>query len=134
MIWSKGLKYTGFDEGHPGVVLRKLGEDQSKTLPIRLFFTKRFLVVVTTLSLSKPPQLLQLCKHMSAKLCPKSSISFLYFVFSSVGPSIWIEIANNRFTMILRGLCCFCPYEEGCYARLLSPTLGWLLFMSYFDF
>ena len=37
-IGPKGLKYTGFNEGHPGVVLRKFGEDRSKTLPMRLFF------------------------------------------------------------------------------------------------
>ena len=40
MIGPEGLKYTGFNEGHPGVVIRKFGEEQSKTLPVGLFSPK----------------------------------------------------------------------------------------------
>ena len=52
------LKFEGFDGGYPGVVIRKLGEDWSKTLPVGLFFSK-FQVGVTTLGLTKPPHLQQ---------------------------------------------------------------------------
>ena len=56
MIWSKGIKFSGFDSSHIGAVIRKFGEDQSKSLPMGLFFlSQNFLVVVTTLYLSKPP-------------------------------------------------------------------------------
>ena len=40
-IEPKGLKYTGFNEGHPGLVIRKFGEDQSKTMPVGLFFSQK---------------------------------------------------------------------------------------------
>ena len=43
------------------MVIRKFGEGQSETLPVELFFPKNFLVVVTTLYLSKLLHLLQLC-------------------------------------------------------------------------
>ena len=32
-IGPKGLKYTGFNESHLGMVIRKFGEDPSITLP-----------------------------------------------------------------------------------------------------
>ena len=38
IIVPKGLKFSGFDGGHHGVVTRKFGEDQIKTLPLGLFF------------------------------------------------------------------------------------------------
>ena len=37
MIGPKWLKFSGFDGSHPGVVIRKFGEDRSKTLPVGLF-------------------------------------------------------------------------------------------------
>ena len=37
-IGPKGLNLSGFDGSHPGVVIRKFGKDQSKTLPVGLFF------------------------------------------------------------------------------------------------
>ena len=43
------------------MVIRKFGEDQSETVPVGLFFLKYFLVVITTLYLSKLLHLLQLC-------------------------------------------------------------------------
>ena len=39
-IRPKGLKFSGFDAGHPGVVIRKFSGDQSKTLPVGLFLSK----------------------------------------------------------------------------------------------
>ena len=49
-IGPKGVKFSGFDGGHLGVVIRKFGEDQSKTLPAcGATFSQNFLVVVTTL-------------------------------------------------------------------------------------
>ena len=33
-IEPKGLKFSVFDGGHPWVIKRKCGEDQSKTLPL----------------------------------------------------------------------------------------------------
>ena len=52
-IGPKGLKFYGLDGGHPGVAIMKFGEDRSKTLLAGLFFSQNFLVVVTTLCLSK---------------------------------------------------------------------------------
>ena len=49
MIGPNRLKFSGFDEGHPGVAIRKFGEDWNKTLPVRLFSPQNFLIVVTTL-------------------------------------------------------------------------------------
>ena len=37
MIETKGLKFSGFDGDHPGMVMRYFGEDRSKTLPVELF-------------------------------------------------------------------------------------------------
>ena len=81
MIGPKGLKYTGFIGGYAGVVIRKLDEDQSKTLPVGLFFSKDFLVVVTALCLNKSPHFLQLYKHIS-KTVPKPfpALSLLLFL------------------------------------------------------
>ena len=42
MMGPKGLKFSGFDGGHLGVIIRKLGEDQSKTLPVGLFPSLKF--------------------------------------------------------------------------------------------
>ena len=58
MIGSKGLQFSGFDVGHHGVVIKKFGEDRSKSLPMGLFFLENVLVVATTLALSKSPHLL----------------------------------------------------------------------------
>ena len=38
----KVLKFSGFNGGHPGVVLGKFGEDQNKTLLMGLFFSSKF--------------------------------------------------------------------------------------------
>ena len=40
MFEPKGFNFSGFDGGHPGMVIRKFGEDQSKTLPMGLFSPK----------------------------------------------------------------------------------------------
>ena len=37
MIGSKEFKFSVFDEGHPGVVIRKFGKDQNKALPVGPF-------------------------------------------------------------------------------------------------
>ena len=42
IVGPKGLKFSGFDGGHPVVVIRKFGGDQSKTLPVELFFPLKF--------------------------------------------------------------------------------------------
>ena len=55
----KELKFSGFDGGHPVVVIRKLDGDWSKTLSMGLFVSK-ISWLVTTLFLSKPPHLLQI--------------------------------------------------------------------------
>ena len=46
----KGLKYTRFNEDHPGVVIRKFSEDQIIPYPWVYFPSKNLLVVVTTLA------------------------------------------------------------------------------------
>ena len=46
-IGPKGLKFSGFDKGYPGVIIKKFGEDMSKTMPVG----------VTTLCLTKTPHL-----------------------------------------------------------------------------
>ena len=51
-IEFKGLKFSGFD-GHSGVVIRKFVEDPKKHLCVGLLRLRNFLVVVTTLCLSK---------------------------------------------------------------------------------
>ena len=40
MIVLKGLRFSRFDGGHPGVVIKRYGEDRSKTLLVWLFFSK----------------------------------------------------------------------------------------------
>ena len=44
MIGPKTLKLSEFDGDHPGVVIRKFGEDRSKTLPVQQFFFFFFLM------------------------------------------------------------------------------------------
>ena len=46
-IGPKGLKFSGFDGGQPGVFIRTFGEDRSKTLTVELLF-QIFLIGVTT--------------------------------------------------------------------------------------
>ena len=86
----------------------KLGEDQSKTLCMGLFISPKFLVVVT---LYARVNHLTYSNHNCVSICVRKTVSkpllalFLYFFLRPVGPSIWDEIANNRSTIILRGLC-----------------------------
>ena len=42
MIGHKGFKFSEFDGDHHGVVIGKFGEDQSKILPMKLFFPFKF--------------------------------------------------------------------------------------------
>ena len=42
MIGPKGLKFLGFDGSHPGVVIRKFGEEQSRILHVGLFFSLKY--------------------------------------------------------------------------------------------
>ena len=115
----------GFNEDHPGVDIRKFGEDQSNTLTMGLFFPQNFQVVVITLCLRKIFPLIQLCKYTYQQNCAQPiSSSFLYFFLSPVGPSIWDEIAKNKFSIILRGLYSLCPYDE-CSVKM-SFREGWL--------
>ena len=65
-IWPKGFKFLGFDGGHPGVVIKKFDENQSKNPICRAIPPpppppppKKVLLMVTTLCLSKPSNLLQ---------------------------------------------------------------------------
>ena len=79
---SKGFKYTGFNEGHPEVVISKFGQDQSKFLPVGLFQPENVLVVIITVYLSKPFHLLQLCNYIRQQNCAQttsSSFSLLLF-------------------------------------------------------
>ena len=49
LYWA-GLGWAGL--GWAGLVIRKFGEDKSKTLPVEV---QNFPIVVTTVCLSKPP-------------------------------------------------------------------------------
>ena len=42
MFGPKGLKFSVFDRGYPGVVIRKSGEYQRKILLVGLFFPSKF--------------------------------------------------------------------------------------------
>ena len=58
MIGLKGLNIFMVNEGYPGVIIRKFGEDKSNTLSMWLFFSKN-LLGVTTQCPSKLSHLLQ---------------------------------------------------------------------------
>ena len=63
----------------PGVVIRKFGEGLSKILPVGLFFHKY--IEVIALCLTKPPHLLQLCKHIRQKNCAQMTSSYFPLLF-----------------------------------------------------
>ena len=90
--------------------MRKFGEDHNEILPI-------FLFVVTIICLSKPPHLLikthnSVNTHVS-KTVPKP-LPARHFFLIPVVPSNSDEIADNRFTITLKVLCCLCPWD-GCF-------------------
>ena len=49
MIGPKGLKSSGIDEGHPGEIIRKFGNDRIKNMPINLFFFFFFFLEISWL-------------------------------------------------------------------------------------
>ena len=69
----KGLQFSGFDGGSPGVIIRKFNKNQSKTLPVGLYIFLTYLVGVTILCWSKAHLTIN-CNlvntHRSTKLSP----------------------------------------------------------------
>ena len=79
-IGPKGLKYTRFNEGHPWVVIREFGVDQSKTMPVGLFFPKNYLVVVIVLYLSEHPTYYN-CVNTYISKTPSKPLPVLFYLF-----------------------------------------------------
>ena len=71
------------------MVIRKFGEDQSKTQPVGLFSPQNVLVVVTTLCLSKPPLITNhnyVNIYVSKTSAQTTSCSFSLLLFESRRP------------------------------------------------
>ena len=90
MIKPKGLKVSGFDGSHLGVVIRKFSEGQSKILTMGVFSPKCPNWVIT-LCLSKPPHLLQTAialTHIGQQNCAQTTFcSFSSLLFEPCGPN-----------------------------------------------
>ena len=96
------------------MVIGRFGKDERKILLMELFFSK--FSGCGHNSMPKPPIYYkqQLCRHIYQRSTQITSSfkKFFYSFFSPVGPSIWVEIANNRSTILLEDFIVFGYYAK----------------------